>query len=113
MFCSFRAGTQSNQAAPQWNQASASNTAVNVNAANANVGQNAAMWPPAPGATGNFLLCTLNILAFPPCISSFLFRLFYKSKKKLKQLCCPLHLFYLNNILLFMKAIQLFNFHWW
>lgn len=33
----------------QWDQPSGSNSAVSVNAANANVGQNATMWPPATG----------------------------------------------------------------
>lgn len=33
----------------QWDQPSGSNAAVNVNAANANVGQNATMWPSAAG----------------------------------------------------------------
>lgn len=34
----------------QWDQPSGSNAAVNVNAANASVGQNATMWPSAAGA---------------------------------------------------------------
>lgn len=53
-------GSQSNQATPQqWNQPSGSNAAVNVNAASANVGQNAAMWPPAAGSTGTFYVFTV------------------------------------------------------
>lgn len=39
----------------QWDQAGGSNAAVNVNAANANVGQNATMWPSAAGTNpGSF-----------------------------------------------------------
>lgn len=34
---------------PQWDQPSGSNAAVNVNATNANVGQNSTMWPSATG----------------------------------------------------------------
>lgn len=40
----------SNQPQQQWDQPSGSNVAVNVNAASANVGQNATMWPPTGGA---------------------------------------------------------------
>lgn len=41
-----------NQPPQQWDQPSGSNASVNVNAANANVGQNANMWPPAGANPG-------------------------------------------------------------
>lgn len=45
----------------QWDQPSGSNAAVNVNAANANVGQNATMWPSAAGTNPGKLNETLSL----------------------------------------------------
>lgn len=42
----------------QWDQPSGSNAAVNVNATNANVGQNATMWPSAAGTNPG--KCSIN-----------------------------------------------------